>query len=203
MSFNEAKFILSAPKLEFCPPEEYPEICFAGRSNVGKSSLINALTNRKKLAKTSNVPGKTQEMNYYFIHNKWYLVDLPGYGFAKVSKKERARWGEEIRRYLVNRKTLHMVALILDLRHAPSKLDIEFMMWMAEKQIPFSVFASKADKLSTNQQQKALNIIKVAIRKLDIEVPIIPFSIMSKNGLDEVQDLLEEFLTLPPEPENI
>lgn len=203
MSFNEAKFILSAPKLEFCPPEEYPEICFAGRSNVGKSSLINALTHRKKLAKTSNVPGKTQEMNYYLIRDKWYLVDLPGYGYAKVSLKERARWGREIQRYLQKRDNLIMVALILDTRHKPSKQDQEFMMWMADKRLPFCVFTSKADKLSSNQKQKALSIINTAIRKLDIEVPVIPYSTETGSGIEEIQELLEDFLTKPPKPEII
>lgn len=203
MSFNEAKFILSAPKLEFCPPPDYPEICFAGRSNVGKSSLINALTNHKKLAKTSNVPGKTQEMNYYLIHNRWYLVDLPGYGFAKVSKQERNRWGKEIQRYLLQRDALNLVALLVDLRHPPGTLDKDFMTWLAHQQIPFCVLASKADKLSPNQRQKAMTILKNTLKQLHLEVPVIAYSTQSKDGLDDVRELLEEFLTEPPKPEII
>ncbi len=201
MSFNQAKFILSAPKLEFCPPPEYPEVCFAGRSNVGKSSLINALTNHKKLAKTSNVPGKTQEMNYYLIHDKWYLVDLPGYGFAKVSKKERNRWGKEIQRYLTSRSNLCLVALIIDLRHPPGNLDQEFMLWLAQNRIPFCVLASKEDKLSSNQRAKAVKTLKNVIKRLNMEVPILPYSAEKKEGLDSIKELLEEFLEHPPEPE--
>lgn len=194
MSVTSSQFILSAPTLEHCPPPELPEVCFAGRSNVGKSSLINALTNRKKLAKTSNVPGKTREMNYFLINESWYLVDLPGYGYAKVPKKESARWGNEIRRYLLNRETLRLVILIVDIRHEPSVLDEEFMLWLAENQLPFAVVLTKADKISRNKRTKSLSTIRKLHSEMNIEVPIIISSITEKIGVDEVNGLISEFV---------
>ena len=145
---NPATFITSAPQLEDCPPMILPEFCFAGRSNVGKSSLINALLKRKNLARTSNMPGKTQQMNYYKVGEAFYLVDLPGYGYAKVPKTERERWGKNIRVYLTERETLRLVLHVIDARHPPSALDEDFFYWLATEQIPFSVVLSKADKIS-------------------------------------------------------
>ncbi|MEX0771952.1 MAG: ribosome biogenesis GTP-binding protein YihA/YsxC [Balneolales bacterium] len=194
MSVISSKFILSAPALEHCPPPELPEVCFAGRSNVGKSSLINAITNRKKLAKTSNVPGKTREMNYFLINESWYLVDLPGYGYAKVPKKESARWGNEIRRYLLKRESLRLVILILDIRHEPSVLDEEFMLWLAENEIPFAVVLAKADKISKSKRPKALGYLKKLHTEMNIEVPILTSSITEKIGVDEVTGLISEFV---------
>jgi GTP-binding protein len=188
------KFITSAPRLEDCPPESLPEVCFAGRSNVGKSSLINALVNRKNIAKTSNVPGKTQQMNYYQIADECYLVDLPGYGYAKVPKRERERWGKNIREYLLGRKTLRLIAHVIDARHTPSALDQDFFFWMASNEIPFVVLMSKGDKLSRNKVASSKSEVKKILGDMNIEVPIMSYSAESRAGIEEIQVLIEEFL---------
>lgn len=189
-----ATFVTSAPRLEACPPESMPEICFAGRSNVGKSSLINGLLNKKKLAKTSNVPGKTQQMNYYNIGNQYYFVDLPGYGYAKVPVKERQRWGRNIREYLLNRKTLNLIVHVIDARHNPTTLDEDFFFWMASNELPFCVLLSKADKISKNQVAKAKASVKKILAEMNIVVPILAYSSDNRTGIEEVQELLKEFV---------
>lgn len=189
-----ATFVTSAPKLEDCPPASLPEICFAGRSNVGKSSLINALTNKKRLARTSNVPGKTQQMNYYNISDSCYFVDLPGYGYAKVPKRERERWGRNIREYLEKRQTLNLVIHVVDCRHKPTELDQDFMYWMATNEMPFSVLLSKADKLSNNKRTKSVADVRKILAEMNIEVPILAYSSESKLGIAAVQDLISEFV---------
>jgi len=191
---GNATFITSAPKLEDCPPESLPEACFAGRSNVGKSSLINALTNKKRLARTSNVPGKTQQMNYYNISDTCYFVDLPGYGYAKVPIRERERWGRNIREYLEKRKTLRIIIHVVDARHKPSELDQDFFYWMASNQMPFAVVLSKADKLSNNKRTKSMADVRKILAEMNIEVPILAYSSESKLGIEAVQDLISEFV---------
>jgi len=193
--FNaHAQFLTSAPSLNDCPEESLPEVCFAGRSNVGKSSLINALTNRKKLARTSNVPGKTQQMNYYKLNESCYLVDLPGYGFAKVPEKERERWGKNIREYLLNRVSLKLILHLVDARHKPTELDKDFFYWMAVNEKPFCVLLSKSEKLSANKQQKAKAEVKKALKDMNIDVPIILTSATNKLGISETQELITEFV---------
>ncbi len=189
-----ATFITSAPRLEDCPPETLPEVCFAGRSNVGKSSLINALVNRKNLARTSNVPGKTQQMNYYDIAGEMYFVDLPGYGYAKVPKRERERWGRNIREYLEKRETLHLILHVVDARHNPTALDEDFMYWMASNRMPFSVLLSKSDKISNNKIGKAKANVRKLLAEMNIEVPILAYSSDNKKGIEEVRDLIFEFV---------
>lgn len=191
---NPAKFVTSAPSLEECPPESMPEICFAGRSNVGKSSLINALVKRKNIARTSNVPGKTQQMNYYSIGDECYFVDLPGYGFAKVPKKERERWGRNIREYLLNRKSLRLIIHVVDARHKPTNLDEDFFYWMAANTLPFCVLISKADKISKNKVQQSKAQVKKILAEMNIEVPVLASSSDSKDGIEEVQNLITEFV---------
>lgn len=191
---NPAKFITSSPRLEDCPPETLPEICFAGRSNVGKSSLINGLLNRKKIARTSNVPGKTQQMNYYQIGEDCFFVDLPGYGYAKVPIKERNRWGRNIREYLMKRETLRLVIHLVDIRHSPTKLDQDFFYWMATNEMPFCVLLSKADKLSNNKIVSSKAEVRKILAEMNIEVPILAYSAESKLGIKEVQDLILEFV---------
>lgn len=191
---NPTTFVTSAPRLEACPPESLPEICFAGRSNVGKSSLINGLLNRKKLARTSNVPGKTQQMNYYQIGDACFFVDLPGYGYAKVPIKERNRWGRNIREYLLNRKSLNLIVHLVDVRHKPTTLDEDFIFWMASNQMPFCVLLSKADKISKNKVASAKADIKKILAEMNIVVPILAYSSESKEGIKEIQDLLKEFV---------
>ena len=193
MNFQQAKFITSAPSLKECPPPSYPEICFAGRSNVGKSTLINALTNKKKLARTSNTPGKTQLMNYYQIDNQTYFVDLPGFGYAQVSKKERERWGQDIRDYLLERATLRLVLHLVDIRHKPTKLDEDFFYWLGINRIPFAVILSKGDKLSKNKQAQSKARLKRILDKMNIEVPIIVSSAEDGKGISDIHNLISDF----------
>lgn len=193
MPFKKADFVTSAPSLDVCPDPYFPEICFAGRSNVGKSSLINALVNHKGLARTSNVPGKTQQMNYYQVNDKVYFVDLPGFGYARVSKEERERWGRDIRDYLLERSTLRLVLHLVDIRHEPSDLDEEFFYWLGSNRLPFAVILSKADKLSYNKQQQSKFRLKQILDEMNIEVPIIISSTKDKKGIGEVKELISEF----------
>lgn len=194
MAFDTATFVTSAPSLDDCPPEDLPEVCFAGRSNVGKSSLINTLVNRKRLARTSNTPGKTQQMNYYNIDQKFYIVDLPGFGFAKVPEKERQRWGKDIKQYLYQRKTLNLILHLVDSRHDPTRLDEDFFYWMASNQKPFSVVLTKTDKLSGNKLAASKKTVKNTLEKMNIEVPIIVTSSDSGRGMKELQSLILEFV---------
>lgn len=194
--FNaQPKFITSATKLEECPKAELPEVCFAGRSNVGKSSLINVLLNRKNIARTSNVPGKTQQMNYYKIGDDFYMVDLPGYGYAKVPQKERDRWGRNIKSYLMERETLSLILHVVDARHEPSQLDEDFFYWMAMNEKPFSVVMSKSDKLSKNKVAQSKARVRRIMKEMNIEVPIIPYSTSSREGVSDIKDLITEFIT--------
>jgi len=157
MIIQYADFVMSNTDPRKCPPPDKPEYAFIGRSNVGKSSLINMITGRKKLAKTSGTPGKTITINHFVINADWYLVDLPGYGFAKRSKTERDKWEKMIKNYLLRRENLVSVFVLIDIRHEPQKIDLEFMQWLALSQIPFAMVYTKADKLkmvqlATNQK---------------------------------------------------
>ncbi|MFN1834658.1 ribosome biogenesis GTP-binding protein YihA/YsxC [Balneola sp. MJW-20] len=192
--FNaQVKFVTSATTLSNCPPPDLPEVCFAGRSNVGKSSIINAILNKKRLARTSNTPGKTQQMNYYQVGDHCYFVDLPGYGFAKVPAKERERWGRDIREYLLNRTSLRLVIQIVDIRHKPSQLDEDFIYWMAMNERPFAILLSKSDKLSRNKVNQSIAQLKKILKEMNIEVPIIACSAENRDGVTEIQDLIKEF----------
>ncbi|GAA5522876.1 ribosome biogenesis GTP-binding protein YihA/YsxC [Aliifodinibius salicampi] len=193
MQFKKAHFVTGAPSLDVCPEAYYPEVCLAGRSNVGKSSLINAMVNHKGLARTSNTPGKTQQMNYYLVDDKTYLVDLPGFGYAKVSKKERERWGRDIRDYLLERPTLRLVIHLVDIRHKPSKLDEEFFYWLGTNRLPFIVVLTKGDKISHNKCQQSKARVKRILDEMNIEVPIIISSVKDDVGIDEVKELISEF----------
>ncbi len=193
MQFKKARFITGAPSLDDCPRPGYPEICFAGRSNVGKSTLINALLHHGGLARTSNVPGKTQQMNYYLVDDKVYFVDLPGFGFAKVPKSERERWGRDIREYLQKRSTLGLVVHLVDIRHEPSKLDEDFFYWLGANRMPFIVVLAKADKLSRNKQKQSEARLRGILDEMNIEVPTVIVSAEKREGIDEVKGLLNEF----------
>lgn len=193
MAFKKAEFVTSAPSLEVCPDPYFPEICFAGRSNVGKSSLINALVNHRGLARTSNVPGKTQQMNYYRVDDKLFLVDLPGFGYAKVSKEERERWGQDIRDYLLERSTLRLVIHLVDIRHKPSDLDEQFFYWLGVNRLPFIVALTKGDKLSHNKRQASKARLKRILDEMNIEVPIVITSVKDNLGVDEVEEFIAEF----------
>lgn len=198
MQFKKANFVTSAPSLDVCPDPHFPEICFAGRSNVGKSSLINALVDHKGLARTSNVPGKTQEMNYYLVDDKLFLVDLPGFGYAQVSKKERERWGRDIRDYLLERSTLRLVIHLVDIRHKPSQLDEDFFYWLGTNRMPFIVVLTKADKISHNKRQQSRARVRRIMDEMNIEVPIVISSVKDKIGIDDVRDLISEFSEYEP-----
>ncbi|MFH5832752.1 ribosome biogenesis GTP-binding protein YihA/YsxC [Halalkalibaculum sp. DA3122] len=193
MEFKKARFITSAPSLSECPEPACPEICFAGRSNVGKSSLINALMHHKGLARTSNTPGKTQQMNYYLVDDKTYFVDLPGFGYAKVPKKERERWGRDIREYLLERTTLRLVIHLVDIRHEPTKLDEDFFYWLGVNRLPFCVVLTKSDKLSRNQQNQSKFRLERILEEMNIEVPILLSSSSERTGMEELKDLISEF----------
>lgn len=193
MNFNKAHFVTGAPTLDVCPDPNYPEICFAGRSNVGKSSLINALADHKGLARTSNRPGKTQEMNYYLADDRVFLVDLPGFGYAKVSKKERERWGRDIREYLLKRSTLRLVIHLVDIRHKPTKLDEEFFYWLGVNRLPFMVALTKGDKISHNKRQQSGARLKRILDEMNIEVPMVISSAEDHLGIDDIKEIISEF----------
>ena len=156
MIIKEAEFSLSAPTISLCPKDTKPEYAFIGRSNVGKSSLINMLCGRKNLAKTSATPGKTLLINHFIINKEWYLVDLPGYGYAKRSKKEIARLDQMIRSYILQRQQLVNVFVLIDIRLEPQKIDLEFIEWLGASSIPFSLVFTKADKLTAGKAKANL-----------------------------------------------
>ena len=175
------------------PETDRPEFAFAGRSNVGKSSLLNALMQRKNFARTSSQPGKTQTINYYSLNDECFLVDLPGYGYAKVSETVRAKWGKMIERYLRSSKMLRQVFLLVDMRHEPSGNDKEMIRWIRENGFTPIVVATKADKLSRNEQNKMLPLIRKSL-EMKKEERLVAFSAETKTGREEILGLIEEIL---------
>ena len=189
MIIKNSEFIISAVKPAQYPKDNRTEIAFVGRSNVGKSSIINALTNRKKLAKVSQTPGKTRLINFFLINNDFYLVDLPGYGYAKVSKKEQASWGKTIETYLHGRDELKRVVLLVDSRHKPTGDDKMMYDWIKHYGYDCVVVATKKDKLSNNELRKSEKLIKDTL-KLTPEDRFYFFSSLNKIGRDELIDNL-------------
>jgi GTP-binding protein len=185
MKIRSAEFVISAVKPEQYPDGDQPEIALAGRSNVGKSSLINRLINRKNLARTSSKPGKTQTLNYYHINGQFYFVDLPGYGFARVPHAVKVQWSKMIESYLSKRENLKLVLHLVDIRHAPSKDDIAMYEWLKHYGLPRVVIATKADKIARGQWLKHMKIIREALH-LEPSVPFIPFSAETGQGKDEL-----------------
>ncbi|MCL2189681.1 MAG: ribosome biogenesis GTP-binding protein YihA/YsxC [Defluviitaleaceae bacterium] len=169
------------------PTTGYPEVAFVGRSNVGKSSLINAMLGRKKLARTSRQPGKTRTINFFSVEEKLYFVDLPGYGYAKVSKVEQEKWGGMVEGYLRDRAPLKRIFLLMDIRHEPSAGDRMIYEWCVHYTLPFTVIATKADKITRNQMPRHLSIMKKA---LGSDAPPIPFSAETRQGRDELWALI-------------
>lgn len=151
MEIKKAEFIISNKEVEKCPKPDKPEYAFTGRSNVGKSSLINMLTKKKSLAKTSGMPGKTQLINHFLINDEWYLVDLPGYGYARPGKSESRKWEKFVRKYILIRHNLHCLFVLIDIRHEPQKNDLDFMEWLGLNNIPFAIIFTKADKLKPDE----------------------------------------------------
>lgn len=180
------------------PENEWPEVAFAGKSNVGKSSLINALMNRKSLARTSAQPGKTQTINFYNINGMMYLVDLPGYGYAKVAVAVKEQWGKMIERYLNSSKMLKAVFLLIDIRHDPSENDKIMYNWIIEHGYQPIIIATKLDKLKKSQVQKHIKQIQTGLQVVS-DTPIIPFSADTKQGREEIWELIEVFITMTRE----
>lgn len=185
---RDVTFMLSAVSLETLPPARLPEICFAGRSNVGKSSLINALTNRKGLARASNTPGRTRELNYFNVDERLFIVDLPGYGYAKASKTDIARWTKLTRAFLFGRASLRRVFLLIDSRHGMKDTDLELMGMLDETAVTYQVILTKIDKLKKGELEKVLAKTQKTISKRPAAFPeIIYTSSEKKNGLDELR----------------
>lgn len=192
MDIKKAEFVVSAPMVSMCPQDTKPEYAFIGRSNVGKSSLINMLTNHKGLAKTSATPGKTLLINHFIINNEWYLVDLPGYGYAQRSKKEIQRLDQMIRGYILQRHQLVNVFVLADVRLQPQKIDLDFYQWLGESSIPFSIVFTKADKLSASKVKTNIEAYKKVLLETWEELPpLFVTSAQNKQGRDELLDYIE------------
>ena len=193
MEIKTAEFTLSAPMVSMCPQDTKPEYAFIGRSNVGKSSLINMLTNHRKLAKTSQTPGKTLLINHFIINKEWYLVDLPGYGFAKRSKKEVDKLDQMIRGYILQREQLVNVFVLVDVRLEPQKIDLEFIEWLGLSSVPFAIVFTKADKLTPNKARQAVEAYKKTLLETWEELPpIFLTSAEKREGRDEVLQYIEQ-----------
>ena len=188
MKIKSADFVISNTDIDKCPKERIPEYAFIGRSNVGKSSLINMLTGRKSLAKTSGKPGKTQLINHFKINDNWFLVDLPGYGYAKVSKKDRYIFAKFIYEYLEKRENLICTFVLVDSRHEPQKIDMLFMEWLGQNQIPFVIVFTKMDKLSSSQLNKNMSKYKAEMLKTWEDIPQ-TFRSSAENGLGKSEIL--------------
>lgn len=193
MLIKTAEFVISSTDVKACPKADMPEYAFIGRSNVGKSSLINMLSAKKDLAKTSGAPGKTQLINHFLINESWYLVDLPGYGFAKRSKKEREKWGKMIHKYLINRTNLLCTFILIDSRHKPQKSDIEFIEWLGINKLPFVIVFTKTDKLKKKQFTENINFYQNYLLETWVELPQMFYSSVTKNrGKEEILDFVDE-----------
>jgi GTP-binding protein len=188
MKVQTARFVLSAPSLQGCPEPGWPEIAFAGRSNVGKSSLINSLLNRKGLVRTSSTPGRTQLLNYFAVNEGLYFVDLPGYGFARAPRAVRELWQPMVHGYLAGRTTLRAVIWLLDVRREPSPEDLEFLDWLEENRVPTIPVVTKVDKVSRNELSRRL--AKIAVSTGLPGDLFTPFSVITRTGHDAVWELI-------------
>ena len=194
MKIKSAEFVISNTDYKLCPKQTHPEYAFIGRSNVGKSSLINTLVNRKNLAKTSGKPGKTQLINHFKINDSWFLVDLPGYGYASTSKTNREMFKDMINKYLLNRKNLICLFVLLDIRHNPQSIDLEFMEKMGQAKIPFVMVFTKSDKISQTQIRKNIKLYKNKMLKQWEYLPdLFITSSENKNGISEILKFIEEY----------
>ena len=196
VKIKSATFIISNTDIQKCPQDGLSEFAFIGRSNVGKSSLINLLTGVKNLAKTSGTPGKTRLINHFLINEQWYLVDLPGYGYAKASRKMRGRWEKFIANYLTQRHTLMNLFVLIDCRHKPQTIDLEFLIWCAEKGLPFSIVFTKTDKLSKGALAANVVLYKQTILKYWESLPPLFYtSSESGNGKEFLLEYIDNILS--------
>ncbi|MBC2579817.1 ribosome biogenesis GTP-binding protein YihA/YsxC [Clostridium sp. DJ247] len=193
MEIKQAEFITSAVVASQYPTDNRDEIAFVGRSNVGKSSLINTLTNRRKLVKVSGTPGKTRLVNFFLINNGFYFVDLPGYGYAKVSKVEKESWGKVIETYLLKREQLKKIILLVDCRHKPTADDVTMYNWIKYYNYRTVIVATKIDKLTKNELQRNLKVIRETLN-IDPEDQLLTFSSLKKYGKEELLDVIEQTL---------
>ncbi|EXX89360.1 GTP-binding protein [Paenibacillus darwinianus] len=184
-----AEFVISAVRPEQLPEDALPEIALAGRSNVGKSSLINKMIQRKALARTSSQPGKTQQLNYYRINEQLYFVDFPGYGYAKVSKVQREKWGQIIEAYIRDRKQLKLLLLIIDIRHPPTKDDCLMYEWLKHHGIPVCIVATKSDKIPRGKWDKHVKMVKETLQAESTD-PVVLFSSETGNGREDLWDVI-------------
>lgn len=192
MDIKSAEYCVSAPRVSMCPNDTKPEYAFIGRSNVGKSSLINMLTNHRKLAKTSATPGKTLLINHFIINKEWYLVDLPGYGYAKRSKTEVARLDQMIRGYILQREQLTNVFVLVDSRHEPQQIDLAFIEWLGQSGIPFAIVFTKTDKLSGGKaNQNIANYKRKLLETWEELPPVFMTSSESRQGREELLDYID------------
>ncbi len=200
MLINTARFVTSAPSVDKCPNSAMHEYAFIGRSNVGKSSLINMLTGQKSLAMTSSTPGKTMLINHFVINDSWQIVDLPGYGYAKRSKADRARLEVMIKNYILHRPQMTNLFLLIDSRHDPQRIDLEFMEWLGENGIPFSIVFTKLDKLGpVAGKQQTAKYCETLLDQWEELPPVFRTSALDSRGRDAILDYIDELNKLPLE----
>ncbi|MDE5594452.1 MAG: ribosome biogenesis GTP-binding protein YihA/YsxC [Muribaculaceae bacterium] len=198
MIINTARFLISNSDPSKCPTDRKHEYAFIGRSNVGKSSLINMLTNRNDLAKTSSTPGKTMLINHFIVNDEWYIVDLPGYGYARRSKEDRVKLERMIKNYIATREEMTNLFLLIDSRHKPQKIDLDFMNWLGENGIPFSIVFTKLDKLTSTAAKKQIaSYCETLLEQWDELPPIFKTSSEDRRGRDAILDYIEEMNRLP------
>ncbi|HON69768.1 MAG: ribosome biogenesis GTP-binding protein YihA/YsxC [Tenuifilum sp.] len=192
MVIRTAKFVASYPSVQKCPKTDLPEYAFIGRSNVGKSSLINMLTCTKALAKVSQTPGKTQLINYYLINDSWHLVDLPGYGYAKVSKGEREKFSDIVLNYILKRENMHLLFVLIDSRLEPQDIDIQFINWLGVNQVPFALVFTKTDKVSSMVLEQNIELHKKVLHESWEELPpIFTTSCVTRTGREDVLNYID------------
>lgn len=195
MQIQQAELEISAVRPQQYPSSALPEIALLGRSNVGKSSFINKLIDRRHLARTSSQPGKTQTLNFYQINQRFRLVDVPGYGYARVSKNERQQWQKMIQHYLENRTNLALIFILMDFRHAPSQLDLQMNDWIDQLDIPYALILTKADKVAKNQWNKQLATFKEDLGLPSLDA-LFPFSSQTGYGKEDIWQIIEDYLEL-------
>ena len=198
MIINTARFSISSPSVDKCPETDLHEYAFIGRSNVGKSSLINMLTGQKGMAMTSSTPGKTMLINHFLVNDSWYVVDLPGYGYARRSKDDRLRLEKMIKSYILGRQQMTNLFLLIDSRHKPQAIDLEFMQWLGENGVPFSIVFTKIDKMSPTAGKKAVaEYCEALLEQWEELPPVFATSAQDRRGRDAILDYIEEMNKLP------